>query len=206
MSTDLSGFKLPDIKAADLGSVDTGANYQNIIDAIKKAGQVPGLTQTALPSIAEILSPGGQATSPYAAAINQRTEENVAKTQTDMMKRGLTGSDIESGAMGQARASGQSALAEMYGQTANQLAQMIYQAASGDISSNRELLLTLAQAMGQELTSQRDMEMFQQALRASIDQANSYASAQKSAGWMNLGGSIIGAGGRLGAAAIAKGG
>ncbi len=110
------------------------------------------------------------------------------------MARGITGSDIEAADMRSAESAGQSAMAEMYGQTANQLSQMIYQAASGDLQNNRELLLTLAQAMGQELTSQRDMEMFQKALQASIEQAEAARRSARNSGIGGMVGMGIGAG------------
>ncbi len=194
-TTDLSGFNLPDISKADM-SYGGGNNpqYKDIMGQIQKAGNLPGLTETVMPSIMQLLSPEGQKLSPYAQALEVKTGQNVAQTQTDMMKRGLTGSDIEMQGMGQARAAGQTALAEMYAQTADQLSQMIYQAASGDLANNRELLMTLAQAMGQELTSQRDMEMFQQALKASVAEAENMRNAQKNSSMWGGIGSLVGTG------------
>ena len=204
-------FSLDPNQVPTFGDITKGLNtninmdngYGNVIATIKRAGTQPGLTQTALPEIMKILSPDGQATSPYAAKINQQTNMNVAQAQSDMMKRGLTGSDIEATAMGGARAAGQESMAQMYAQTANQLSQYIFQAATGDLNQNRELILTLAQAMGQELTSQRDMYMFQQALKASIEQAER---ARRSARNSGIGGMIGGIAGAAGGAMGLPGG
>lgn len=174
--------------------LNTTPSYANIIAALNKSGNQPGLLTTAMPQIRDILSPEGQANSPYVAALNRQTNTNVAQAQSDAMKRGLTGSDIEAQGMGQARATGQDAVAQHYAQTANQLSQLIFQAAHGDLAQNRETLVMLAQAMGQELTSQRDMAMFQQALQASIKAAQAQAAQSKKSSQYNLFGSLFGAG------------
>jgi len=196
-TTDLSGFKLPDITKPDMSFAGGSTpQYSDVMGQIQKAGNLPTITGTVMPSIQALLDPAGQKLSPYAKALDVRTNQNVAQVQTDMMKRGLTGSDIEATAMGGARAAGQDAIANMYAQTADQLSQMIYQAATGDINNNRELLLTLAQAMGQELTSQRDMQMFKEALQASLEEAEkSRRFASNAAKWGavgTIGGTLLG--------------
>ncbi len=179
------------------GGLKTDADYGNIVNVIKRAGAQPGLTASVMPSISNILSPDGQAASPYAAAIRASTASNVSGAQSDAMRRGLTGSDIEGANMNAARATGENSMAQLYGQTANQYASMIMQAATGDINNNRELLMTLAEAMGQELTSQRDMEMFRKSLQFSIDQANSAARAKKNGAIAGAVGGLVGGGAGL---------
>ena len=51
-------------------------------------------------------------------------------------------------------------------QTSMALSQMLFQAAQGDREAETSLLTMLAQAMGQELGAQRDLQMFQQKLAA----------------------------------------
>ncbi len=189
----MGGFNFPDIGRTDLSGLNLNPNYQNMMEILKRSGQAPGLAQALGPSMEALLSPAGQAASPYAAAIQRQTEQNVAQAQTGAMKRGITGSSIEATAMNQAQESGQIALAQLYGQTANQLSEMIYRAASGDLQNNRELLYVLAQAMGQEITSERDMRMFQEALRSSIDQANQFAATRKRTAWGGAAGAGMGA-------------
>lgn len=204
-NTDLAGFQLPDITKPDT-SYAGGATpqYRDVMAQIQKAGDLPSITQTIMPSIQNLLSPTGQAVSPYANAIKQSTSANRAQTQTDMQKRGLTGSDIEATAMNGVQQTGEVALANLYGQTANQLSSMIYQAAMGDLQNNRDLLMTIAQAMGQELTTQRDMQMFQEALKASVAEAENMRNAAKNAGIGSMLGGLAGAG--LGAGIAAASG
>lgn len=171
----------------------TDANYGNVIGAIQRAGSVPGMTQTAMPAIQALLAPGGQRASGYEQAIANQTSQNVSAAQSDAMRRGLTGSSMEAASMGGARATGQQNLAQFYSQTANQLSQHMFNAFQGDQRQQREALMALAQAMGQELTSQRDMEMFKQQLQESMAQA---ARNNKSAMWgagIGAVGSIAGA-------------
>lgn len=169
------GITLPNLPSFSELSKGVGvgqeANYTNIMKTISAAGNQPTISSSVLPQITALLSPGGQKTSPYAQAIGAQTQANVAGAQSSAMARGLTGSDIEAGNMRAAESAGQTSLAQMYGQTADQLSAMIMQAATGDINNNRELLMTLAQAMGQELTSQRDMEMFKKSLQESMAEA-----------------------------------
>ncbi len=212
METDLAGFSLPKIANIGIGMTSPNPSYTEMMEQIGKAGKLPTMTEAVLPSIASILSPEGQAVSPYAAAIRRGTSENIAQVQTGMQKRGMTGSSIEAGEMGRAQQAGDIAMANLYGQTANQLSNMIFQAATGDLQNNRELLLTLAQAMGQEITSQRDMKMFQEALNASLEEASKYRSSQKKAGIGQAVGTGVGGavgmyfGGPMGAMAGMQGG
>ena len=179
-------------------NIDMNTGYGNVIETIKRAGSQPGITATALPAIQQLLGYAPQAMAPYLADIEKGAAASEARAQSSAMRRGLTGSDIEAQAMGEARGQGMRAkeqlYADVYSQTSNQMAQMIFQAASGDLQQNRDLILTLAQAMGQELTSQRAMYMFQQALKASIEQAERSRRSAKRGGIGGAIGSVAGAG------------
>ena len=187
---------IPEIPGIEPGP--TGASYQNIVKTIQAAGARPGVTETALPSIAGLLAPGGQALSPYESAIRQQTQAGVAQAQTAAMRRGLTGSDIELANLARERGKGTEALASLYGKTANQLANFMFQAATGDIRAQRQNLIMLAQAMGQELTSQRDMEMFRMQLQEMMAQSQRSQKAGLFGAGIGAFGKIFGAG--LGAA------
>lgn len=178
--------------------IEPNTGYDQIVTALKKMGGLPQMTQTALPAIQQLLAPGGQKASAYEQAIAGQTSANVAAAQSDAMKRGLSASSIEAAAMGGARAQGQQALSQFYSGTANQLSQHIYNAFQGDREQQERALMALAQAMGQELTSRRDMLMFKTQLHNSLKQT--------SLNRLNaMIGSMIGAGGSMMGGALAGG-
>jgi hypothetical protein len=157
---------LNQIYASPMGNNPT---YDNVFGLIKASGQMPGVTDTALPAIAQLLD---SARGPAAMGINKETEANVASAQSDAMKRGLTGSDIEAGNMTMARGQGQLALSKLYADSAGKMGDYIMQAVTGDVQSQRENLLNLAQAFGQKISSDQELAMFQQQLAASMGMAD----------------------------------
>lgn len=150
-----------------------------------------GRASDVLPSIQELLM-GQQA--PAIASIREGARGNIAAAQSEAMKRGLTGSDIEAASMGQARSAGEQQVGQLIAQQSSQLAQYIMQAMGMDIQGNREMFVTLAQALGQELGSQRDMQMQRELLQANMELANRRARAQRAGGLGSLLGTGAGAG------------
>lgn len=144
--------KLPSISDA-LGA---GRNPEGFGDITKLLSTQQGSMMSAMPTIQELLM-GGQA--PAVQAIRHGASMNRASAQSDAMKRGLTGSDIEGANMTMATAQGESQVGQLVAQQSSQLAQYIMQAMGMDIQGNREMFVTLAQALGQELGAQREMEM-----------------------------------------------
>ena len=144
--------KLPSLMDV-LGTGTPEASTANIFKLLQtQQGQMSDL----LPGIQELLM-GTQA--PAVAAIREGARGGVASAQSEAMKRGLTGSDIEAASMGQARAAGEQQIGQLIAQQSSALAQYIMQAMGMDIQGNREMFVTLAQALGQELSSQREMAM-----------------------------------------------
>lgn len=184
--------KLPSLMET-LGTGTPAASTENIFKLL----QAPqGRMTDALPGIQELLM-GSQA--PAVASLREGARGNVAAAQSDAMRRGLTGSDIESAAMGGARAAGEQQVGQLIAQQSSQLAQYIMQAMGMDIQGNREMFVTLAQALGQELSSQRDME------QARLDRemaASEGAAGRKSALW---GAAIGGVGSILGGGLAGRG-
>jgi len=166
-------------------------SYENIIKMIQAMGNQPSYMETYVPAVAELM---GSSTTPAIQEAGRQTAANVAAAQSDAMKRGITGSSTEALGMGQARGQGQQVVANIMGQQAAQMAQVIIQAAQGDIAANRDTLLALAQAMGQELTSQRDIAMFQEQLKNAVNLARQQASEKRAAGIGGLIGTGLGAG------------
>ena len=190
---------LPSIKRVDadiLGGIAPGqADYGSMDKTMRGLTQLPGLTETILPSIRNLLMPGEN--NPYAKLIDQSTAGNVAAAQTDSMRRGLTGSDIEAASMSGARAQGETAKSNFYAQNAGQMAGFIKELATGDINAQRENLTMFAQLMGQKITSDQDLLMFREMLQANMDQADKN---RKNALW----GAGIGAVGSIAGAGITK--
>lgn len=195
-------FIAPDIKRKDVEIIGNAQNetqwsgtpnYKSLQNTVAGLGSIQGLTETILPSIKALLMPGPD--NPYAKMIDQSTQGNVAAAQTDMMKRGLTGSDIELAGMSGARATGEMAKSQFFAQSAGQMAGFIKELATGDINTQRENLTMLAQLMGQKITGDQDLAMFREMLNANMEQADKN---RESALW----GSLIQAGGSAAGAAI----
>lgn len=183
------------VKRADqdiMKDLSINSGYGGMETAVKGLANIPGLTETILPSIKALLMPGPD--NPAFKAIDIGTQQNVAASQTEMMKRGLTGSDIEAAAMTGARGQGELAKAQLQAQTSTQLAGFIKDLATGDISAQRENLVMFAQLMGQKITSDQDLMMFREMLQENMAQESRN---RKSALWgagISAVGSIAGAG------------
>ena len=190
----------PSIKRTDEATFNSvkpdDYNYAAIKNTVGGLGQVQSLTDTILPSIKALLTPGEN--NPTVQAINRSTASNVASAQTEAMKRGLTGSDIEAGAMGMERQTGEMAKSSFFAEGAGKLAGFMKELATGDINMQRDNIIMMAQLMGQKLSSEQDLLMFREQLAANIDQAGKN---RQSALW----GAGIGAVGSV-AGGLARGG
>jgi hypothetical protein len=202
MATNSQGFYIPELPSIpSVNGMDTGANYDSIIKAIKSMGDVPSLTNSLVPQVQGILGDQGQFLAPQINAIRERGEGLAANAQSDATARGIRGSDIEAANMTGARLGALGEEGNLRGafgmNQSNTLIDVLTKAMSGDLDAAKNLRAMLAQAMGQELGSQRDMEMFrieQDNLSAAGDAAN------KAALW----GAGIGAVGGLGGAGIRR--
>lgn len=185
----LAGLQIPRADQNIMKGLTIDSGYGGMEKAVKGLGNLPGLTETILPSIKALLMPGEN--NPYAKLIDASTQKNVASAQTEAMKRGLTGSDIEAGMMSAERATGESVKTQFYADNSQQLAGFIKDLATGDIGAQRQNLIMFAELMGQKITSDQDLAMFREMLSANMNQA---AKNRKSQMW----GSGIGALGAIG--------
>ncbi len=191
-----AGPVVPGVDKSILDTIKPGkATYGNIDTTVRGLTQLPGLTETILPSIKALLQPGDN--NPYAQLIDKSTAGNVASAQTDAMRRGLSGSDIEAAGMAGARAEGESQKTAFYTQNAQQMAGFMKDLATGDINDQRENLMMFAQLMGQKITSDQDLQMFREQLAANMDMASK---SNKAALW----GAGIGAVGQIGGGLASK--
>ena len=146
---------------------------------------------------------------PLMANINRPQAERVkASGAADMaaltsmyQKRGLTGSSTEAHALAGAQSQMALNLDTLDQQSTFQIVSMLSDALKFDVTRNDAIVQLIAQAMGQELTSQRDMQMFRDQLKATMDMAGAARKAAERQAIIGAVGSAVGAGG---SAAIGK--
>ena len=180
-------FRLPQISATP--------TYQDIIKTL----QAPTATESQfLPEIERVLSERSQFLAPAISALKQNIGEGMASLEGTFARRGLTGSSIEAQGLATAQGRGNQALAELVGGFAREgglnFANILARAWSGDVNAQRQLQQMLAQAMGQELTAGRDIEMFNQQLSAAGSAAQKQSESAEFGAILNLIGQTIGAG------------
>lgn len=193
MPDPFEGLMVPRGDKSTMAGIAPGASnvgYGGMESTVRGLANLPGLTETILPSIRNLLMPGKN--NPYEAMIDRSTQGSVAAAQTESMKRGLTGSDIEFSAMEGAKQTGEMAKSNFFAQNATQMASFFKDLVTGDIESQRGNLMALAELMGQELTSQRDIQMFREMLSANMDQASKNRKAQLWGAGMNAATSAAG--------------
>ena len=182
----------PMIKMAGNQNIQTDVSPKNIFDLIK-ASNTQSMTSV-LPYVQSQFDQQSKAAAPTVAAIKQTGEQNAAMAQSDATSRGMRGSDIEaagiSGARGEAATREAEFLGKLSMQQAESMAQYIMQAYGVDIQANSQMYNNLAQAIGQELAQQREMQM----LEAQLAQARKLARESSKSGIL---GSLIQAGGSI---------
>lgn len=141
--------------------------FGDILSTLKTEPQ--SLTNAYSAYLAPLLAKSGTADK---ARVEQAGSADLAKLTSQFQRRGITGSSSEYNALGQSVATTRLNLETIDQQNAFKMADLLSQSLQTDITRNDNLVMLIAQAMGQELTSQRDMDMFRQQLAANIDQAN----------------------------------
>lgn len=187
------------IQDFSLPQVPTNPTFEGVMGMLK--GRRP-LQTGILPQVQGILGQQSQLLQGPIAQMQEQGNVNVANLQSMMGQRGLTGSSIEAQGLGNVMSGTQRNIGELTGgfaaRGANQFADLMMRANTGDVEASRQMQILLAQAMGQELTAGRDMQMFQQQLRAMMDQAGANRRA-------SMWGAGIGAVGQIGSG-MAQGG
>ena len=148
-----------------LPMLSTTPDYQSIVGMLSSISNLPRLRASIQPELEGLMGQGGPILAPALADLGRSTQANVAAAQSDAMRRGLTGSDIEMASMRGERESGLRAESGLRGQFAQSLVDLLFKAQAGDIDAATQLRTMLSQAMGEEMTAQRDMQMFQQQLQ-----------------------------------------
>lgn len=185
-------FSLPSLNS-------TAPSYENIIKTLST--QTPNESDF-LPEIEQILSQRSQFLQPAINELQHNIGMGMADLEGTFARRGLTGSSIEAQGLATAAGRGNQAVAGLVGDFAQEgagmFAQLLSRARAGDVAASRQIQQLIAQAMGEELTAQRDMDMFNR----SMDFQASQASRNRRQQLIN---SLIGLGGQAGSAAITGG-
>ena len=153
------------------------ASYENIKNLLSDSGQT--YSQMTMPSILPLLS---TETDPYLQkaieSITGTYGESKARSLSDvgtaMQKRGLTGSSIESGALGEAAATSEKGLSDYISQLLSQssasnksnLLNYLQSAYGIDYQTDQTTKSNLAQLMSDELNRQTELEMLDKSLEA----------------------------------------
>ena len=179
---------------------NTAVSPTNIFDLIKQSTSQS--MSSVLPYVQAQYNSQSANVAPQAAEIARRGEENAASAQSNAQARGMRGSDIEAAGMANARAESSNQIAQLYSQLAmqqaQQMAQSIMTAYGYDVEANKEMFINLAQAIGQELSQQRELSMFNEQMalaKKAIDQQRKSATL----------GTWVGAISNLGSAALSNG-
>ena len=182
-------FNIPGGASSDY---DNKLKFGDILKVLQTEPQ--SLTNAYSAYLAPLLAKSG---STDKTRIEQAGSADLAKLTSQFQRRGLTGSSTEAGAIGQNVAQTRLNLETVDQQNAFKMADLLSQSLQVDITRNDNLVMLIAQAMGQDLTSQRDMEMFRQQLAANISQAN----ANRRSSMINT---IVGGAAQIGSAYYSK--
>ena len=194
MADPLDGPVVPNAAKSVLDKTPVGeADYRHVDETVRGLASLPSLTETILPSIKALLMPGEN--NHYTNLIDKSTGRNLASSQTRMMQRGMTGSDIEESAAVGIEGEGEMAKSNFFAQNAQQMAGFMKELATGDINSQRENLMMFAQLMGQKIQNDQDLAMFREQLQENIAQAGRNNKAQMWSAGISAVGSIAGAAG-----------
>ena len=155
---------------SELPPIETDPQFANVINAIRASGDKK-LVES-LPKIEEILSQQSKFLQPQIADIKTRGEELAAIAQSEAMKRGQTGSDIEAGAMAAPRIAASQEEGRVRSQFAMQASQQManayMQAAQFDIQTNKDVQLKLADAFNREIEVRQSRTDVRQAMNANL--------------------------------------
>lgn len=150
----------------------TAPTYENIMKTLTTP--MPSQADY-MPEIAELLSQRSQFVQPAIEGMRAQGNIGAANLMGAMGKRGLTGGSIEASALAQHEGDVGSqinqVLANLAMSNSQVFIQLLSQARTGDVQAQRQLMQMIAQAMGEEMTAQRDMSMWQQELAAGIEGA-----------------------------------
>lgn len=184
-------INLPGMQMGGVNASQLQTNPNQVYQLLANAPQ--SMTQTIGPLLQQVYGMQGNLMQPL---FQQQGAQGAAQAQSDAMKRGMTGSSIESAGMGQAYAQANQGYDQYM---ANQLSQLVSQysgAVNTDINNQQGYYQNLAQAVGQNYAAQQQEAMFKQQLQEMMAQGgqNRLAGQQQAiiGGLFGMGGSALG--------------
>lgn len=193
----MPSLNLPGIQTGGVNSANLKTDPSQVYSLLAQAPQ--SLTATLGPLLQQVFGMQGNLMQPI---FQQQGVQGAAQAQSDAMKRGLTGSSIESAGIGQAYAAANQGYDQYLAQQLSSLVPTYAGAAGQDISNQQQYYSNLAQAVGQQLSSQLAQQQFQQQLSEGGYQASQNRLAGQQQAIM---GGLFGLGGTLGGSAIKAG-
>lgn len=189
-----------------LPALPDAPTYGNVMQTLR--APLPSLNAQ-LPAIGQMLGPNSQYVQSSLSQMQAGTNRQLSDLTGMFGKRGLTGSSIEASGLGQAAGAGIASQNQFLGGLAQDqskmMADLMFRAQQGDQQAYSQMLMNLAQAMGQKLTSDQDLMLFEKQLAANIAQAKKNSNSGL---WGAIGGgvgAIAGAAGLPGGPAVWSG-
>lgn len=188
----LPGFQMGQVNPSSL-STDPSQVYSLLAQAPQSLSATIGpLLQQVFGTQANLMQP----------IFQQQGAQGAGQAQSDAMKRGLTGSSIESAGIGQAYSSANQGYNQYLAGQLNSLVPAYTSAVGTDITNQQSYYSNLAQAVGQQLASQISQQQFQQQLQAGMSQAGMLGNSQMMSGIYgglgSLGGGLLQGAGQAG--------
>lgn len=197
-------MQLPGVQSAQVpNSTQLNATPDNIM-AMLSQHSPQSLSQQMGPLLNQVYGAQGNLMQPIFA---QQGAQNAAIQQSNAMKRGITGSSIESAGMQGAYNQSNQDYNQYIAQMLNQLVPQYMGASQFDMQQNNQYYQMLAEAMGQQRSQAIQMSQFEKANDSAMQQAALYAGSQnksnQNAGIGKFLGSGLGMAGGIGLALLA---
>jgi hypothetical protein len=185
---------MPGIPSFNFGAMPKGAELADSSENIKGllTRDPTSLTNTIMPYLQSLF---GQNSAFLQQMFQQQGAQGASQAQSDAMKRGLTGSSIESAGIQGAYNSANQGYNQAIMQGLSNLGNSFSNASQFDIGQQTDMYRTLASALGQERAQDIQQSQFNRQLEAGLSAADANRHAQM---WS----SIIGGAGSLGAGAL----
>lgn len=191
-SSGLPGLNLPGLTMPNIDAGSLSTDPRQVYSLLAQPQQ--SLTSIIGPLLQQVFGTQGNL---MQGLFQQMGGQNAAQAQSDAMARGLSGSSIEAANMMGARTGANQSFAQYL---AGQLSNLVPQyagAAQFDITGANQQYSNLAQAVGQQVSSQLQQRQFEQQMSTLLRQANIAANAQEMSGLFqglgSLGGGIMAA-------------
>lgn len=160
-------LNLPSVQTGGISAGQLQTTPSQVYSLLSNSPQ--SLTQLLGPLMQQIYGQQGNIMQPI---FQQQGAQGAAQAQSDAMKRGISGSSIESAGIGQAWNQANQGFNQYLAGQLNQIVPQYMQAAGTDVSNQQQYYSNLAQAVGQVLAQQQAQQQFESMMHANGVQAN----------------------------------